>query len=189
MTRQQMKAEAKQVLHGNWGTAIGIFLVYAVIVSILSLTGVGALLAGVFAYGVMVAFLLLTRTGKLEFGGLFSGFSNFGTVFGATLLKAIFIALWSLLFFIPGLVKTYSYAMTEYILADEPDLKCTDAITKSRKMMNGHKMELFVLDLSFIGWWFLVGITGGIAALYATPYMVTTRAKFYENLKANYVEE
>ena len=56
-------------------------------------------------------------------------------------------------------------------------------------MMNGHKMELFVLDLSFIGWWFLIGITGGIAALYATPYMVTTRAKFYENLKANYVEE
>ncbi|MBE6616932.1 MAG: DUF975 family protein [Ruminococcaceae bacterium] len=189
MTRQQMKLEAKQALKGNLGVAIGIYIVYGVIVAALSSIGVGGFFVGLFAYGIMVAFLAMARTNKLEFTDLFSGFNNFGTVFGATLLKAIYTVLWTLLFFIPGFVKSYSYAMTEYILADEPDLKCNEAITKSRKMMNGHKMELFILDLSFIGWAFLCALTLGILTFYVTPYMLTTRAKFYENLKANYVEE
>lgn len=189
MTRQQMKLEAKQALKGNWGTAIGIVIVYALISLALSYTYVGTFFTGMFIYGAMAAFLICTRTGKLEFNYLFGGFKNFGPVFAATAMKLVFIMLWSLLFVIPGFVKSYSYAMTEFILVDEPDLKWKDAITKSRKMMNGHKAELFALDLSFIGWWILIAITGGIASLYASPYIMTTRAKFYENLKANYVED
>lgn len=189
MTRQQMKLEAKQALKGNLGVAIGIYIVYGIIVAALSSIGVGGFFVGLFTYGIMVAFLNMTRKDKLEFTDLFSGFNNFGTVFGATILKAIYTALWTLLLFIPGLVKSYSYAMTEYILADEPWLKCNEAITKSRKMMHGHKMELFILELSFIGWILLCALTLGILTFYVTPYMLTTRAKFYENLKANYVEE
>ena len=109
---------------------------------------------------------------------------NFGTKFVSTLLVTLFTALWSMLFVIPGLVKSYSYAMTNYILLDRPELSATDAITESRKMMNGHKMELFILDLSFIGWYILVGLTFGIASLYVTPYHMGARAAFYETLKS-----
>ena len=101
------------------------------------------------------------------------------------LLVQIYIMLWTLLFYIPGIVKSYSYAMTPYILLDKPELSATDAITESRKMMNGHKMELFILDLSFIGWILLSLLTCGILFLYVAPYMQAARAEFYRTLKGD----
>lgn len=102
------------------------------------------------------------------------------------LLNTIFVALWSLLFFIPGIVKSYSYAMSYYIAEDWGNqgysVKGTEAINASKEMMRGHKWELFVLDLSFIGWYILVMITGGLASLFVQPYLLTTRAAFYRNL-------
>ena len=73
--------------------------------------------------------------------------------------------------------------MTPYILLDKPELSATDAITESRNMMNGHKMELFLLDLSFIGWILLSILTCGILFIYVVPYMQAARAEFYRTLK------
>lgn len=101
------------------------------------------------------------------------------------LVKRIFILLWTLLFIIPGLIMSYAYEMTPYILNDNPDLGAKETLDRSREMMKGHKWELFVLDLSFIGWFLLSIVTFGIADIfYVHPYYTSTHAAFYEALKA-----
>ena len=101
-------------------------------------------------------------------------------------LMSVFILLWSMLFVIPGIIKTFSYAMTPYILDEHPELSANDAIDRSRAMMKGHKFDLFWLLLSFIGWGILCVFTLGIGFLWLTPYMETSMAAFYEDLKADY---
>ena len=96
----------------------------------------------------------------------------------------LFIFLWSLLFIIPGIIKSISYAMTPYILADCPDVKVRDALKLSMKMMKGHKMEYFILGLSFIGWILLSVVTAGLVNVFYTgPYMGSTFAAYYLALK------
>lgn len=102
----------------------------------------------------------------------------------------IFTALWTILFIIPGFIKGYSYAMTPYILKDkfaagQTDIGATEAITESRHLMDGHKMDLFVLDLSFIGWGLLGIITFGIGFIWIVPSYRQTKANFYRSLVAN----
>jgi len=121
-----------------------------------------------------------------SFGQIGRGFKpKYGRNIGTMFLKDIFLALWSCLFIIPGIVKMYSYRMVPYILADDPDISATDAITRSREMMNGHKWNTFVLDLSFIGWSILSALTLGILYIfYVGPYMYGTDAELYQTLKA-----
>ena len=101
-------------------------------------------------------------------------------------LMVLFIALWSLLLVIPGIIKMFSYAMTPYILEENPELSANEAIDRSRAMMKGHKFDLFWLFLSFIGWGILCVFTLGIGTLWLTPYMQTSVAAFYEDVKADY---
>ena len=101
-------------------------------------------------------------------------------------LMGLFIALWTLLFIIPGIIKMFSYAMTPFILEENPDLTANEAIDRSRAMMKGHKFDLFWLLLSFIGWGILCALTLGIGTLWLTPYMQTSIASFYEDVKADY---
>lgn len=111
--------------------------------------------------------------------------SNYKNVVLTVLLRNIFLTLWSLLFLIPGLIKTYSYRMVPYILADNPDMKPTEAITLSRQMMDGQKWNAFILDLSFIGWILLSCLTCGILSFfYVAPYMNATYAELYLTLKS-----
>ena len=114
----------------------------------------------------------------------FAVFNHYGRWLGASLLVALFVFLWSLLLVIPGIVKAYSYAMTPYILHDNPEMGVSDSLRRSQQMMKGFKTKLFLLDLSFIGWLLLGFITFGIGLLWVCPYMATARAKFYEELKA-----
>ena len=101
-------------------------------------------------------------------------------------LMGFYIFLWSLLFIIPGIIKMFSYAMTTYILEDNPELSADEAIDRSRAMMKGHKFDLFWLILSFIGWFILCAFTLGIGLLWLMPYTNTTVAAFYEDVKADY---
>ena len=101
-------------------------------------------------------------------------------------LMYLFIFLWSLLLVIPGIIKTFSYAMTPYILEEHPELTANEAIDHSRAMMKGHKFDLFWLILSFIGWMILCLFTFGIGYLWLLPYMQTSVAGFYEDVKADY---
>ncbi len=99
-------------------------------------------------------------------------------------LNDLFLFLWYMLFFFPGVVKTYSYRLVPYILADNPEMKGTEAITLSRKLMNGHKWKAFCFDLSFIGWFFLSIITCGIVAVfYALPYYHCSCAELYRAIR------
>ena len=96
---------------------------------------------------------------------------------------SLFTYLWALLFFIPGIVKALSYSMAPYILAENKGKSALECINESKEMTKGHKMELFVLGLSFIGWGLLCGITFGIAAIWVAPYMQATMANVYNSLK------
>lgn len=128
-------------------------------------------------------FLLKMHDGEnAQIKELFSQFYRFGEGFCLQLLRRIFIFLWSMLFVIPGIVKSYSYAMAHFILAENPGMSCVDAITESRRLMDGHKMELFVLRLSFIGWSILCILTLGIGYLWLIPYQNAAEAAFYRSL-------
>lgn len=101
----------------------------------------------------------------------------------APFFMGLFIFLWLLLLVIPGIIKSFSYSLTYYILRDQPELSALEAITESRRMMDGHKMDAFKLVLSFIGWFLLGVITLGIGFLYVYPYFTTTYATFYDSLR------
>ncbi len=109
------------------------------------------------------------------------GYSNVGKVM---FVRTICTYLWTLLFIIPGIVKSYEYMMIPYLLAEDPQMSRQDAFARSKEMMNGNKWNAFVLDLSFIGWMLLGAITCGLVGVfYVNPYRYMTRAELYQTLK------
>ncbi len=104
-------------------------------------------------------------------------------------LMGLKVLLWSCLLIIPGIVMSFAYAMTPYILEEHPEISPWDASTRSREMMKGHKFDLFYLYLSFIGWFFLAILTAGIGFLWLEPYVSASVAGFYNDLKAAQGEE
>ena len=130
--------------------------------------------------------LLVDKDNNLIYNTVHIAFSNYWHKVWGMLLMVIFTALWTFLFIIPGLVKAYSYAMTPYILEENPELSANEAIDRSRFMMRGHKFDLFWLQLSFIGWFFLCILTAGIGYLWLEPYYSSAKAAFYEEVKADY---
>lgn len=130
--------------------------------------------------------LVVAQENKLLYNTVHIAFSNYWHKVWGMLLMAIFIALWTFLFIVPGIVKAYSYSMTPYILEENPELSANEAIDRSRFMMRGHKFDLFWLQLGFIGWFFLCILTGGIGFLWLEPYYSSAKAAFYEEVKADY---
>ncbi len=143
------------------------------------------------ALGMLNAFrkLLVEGDNDLVPNAFHLGFKPYLHNVWGMLLMYILVFLWSLLFLIPGIIKTYSYAMTPYILHENPDLTASEAIHRSRMMMKGHKFDLFWLQLSFIGWFFLSLFTCGIGFLWLQPYYYTAQAAFYEEVKSSYALE
>ena len=133
-------------------------------------------------------FFLQNSRGPAKLNELGAGFrGDWGNVVLVMFLKNLFLALWTMLFIIPGIVKAYAYRMVPYILKEHPELSGTQAITLSRRMMKGHKGDAFVLDLSFIGWILLSALTFGILHLfYVGPYIQATDAELYKVVRADY---
>lgn len=191
---------AKESLKDKWGLAIGTFLVYALIVGVLqfhnsfysnmfgpnvfsSIGGfLGLIIGGPMTLGAAYFALAISRNQEARFEQLFKGFNNFATALGAYLLMSIFVFLWTLLLIIPGIIAALSYAMTFYIIADEPSISIMDAINKSKKMMYGYKWKLFCLHLRFFGLAILCILTLGIGFLFLMPYMHITFVKFYDDI-------
>ena len=174
MNRKECKQLAKQILKGKWVIAFAAVLIYsAVSAAVGTITlGIGILLLSA---SLMIAlynvFIGGYKENKYEISDMVKGATdNISTKIVLSILKTIFLALWSLLFFIPGIIKTYSYALAELIARKEPEIDANDCITKSRELMDGHKMELFIFDLSFIGWYLLGIITFGIAFIWIVPF-------------------
>jgi Predicted integral membrane protein len=110
---------------------------------------------------------------------------NYGEIIKTMLLTDFYIFLWTLLLIIPGIVKGYSYSMVPYILADNPNIGVKKAIALSNEMTMGHKFDMFILDLSFIGWYLLGAIALGIGVLFVLPYDNATKAELYLVLRDN----
>lgn len=192
----ELRRQAADALTGSWGTAAIITLAYSLFTGGTSSAvqyinpsfAIISILLIPLHYGYAILFLDLLRGTRLDFGRLFDGYRDFGRVLGTGLIQSIYTLLWMLLFIIPGIIKSYSYAMTPFILKDYPELQYDSAINKSMEMMSGYKMKLFLLDLSFIGWGILCIFTLGIGYLFLGPYMQASRAAFYQNLKQEHGE-
>lgn len=137
-------------------------------------------------------YFIENREHKTNIGQVFYGFQGgrYTSIVWIMFLKGLYIFLWSLLLWIPGIIKTYSYLMVPYIIAENSDLDKSRVFKISRQMMRGHKWEAFVLGLSFLGWNILGALTGGIAnLLYVNPYIHATYAEFYSALKAEALQK
>ncbi len=193
-TRQEIKELAKTAFLNNYWIAVGVNVVVMLLVSAVSgmTMGIGALiLMPPLLIGLNMFSLKLYRGQKGDFDTVFNdGFSNFGHKLGGYLWMELFTFLWSLLFVIPGIIKSYSYAMTPYILVDQPEVDAREALKRSMRMMDGHKWELFVFQLSFIGWALLSSLTCGILYIfYVGPYYNNAMAGYYEERKNAFVEQ
>ena len=124
---------------------------------------------------------------EVEFKDIFKFSNDFVKDLLVGLLASIFTVLWSLLLIVPGIIKAISYSLVPMLLADEKynDLNGTDYLKKSEEMMNGHKMDYFVLYLSFIGWHLLAILTLGILEIWIIPYQTTATTKFLYDVKTN----
>jgi len=120
------------------------------------------------------------ETGGVE--TLFACFRQFGRFAVLFLLQTLFIALWSILFLIPGIIAAYAYRQAPYIMLDDPDITPLEALRASKQMMRGHKMEYFILELSFLSWAFLSLFTFGLLNIWLNPYQMLTFANYYNAL-------
>ena len=188
---KELRAAAWEKKKGRWGMLAPVFFIYSLIMAAcaaLSYVVVGAvavlLLSGPLMLGFTMVCLAVSRRQGASLSKLFEGFSRFGDSLVLFLLMDIFIFLWSLLLVIPGIIKMYSYSMSWFVLHDRPDLTGNEARKRSMYLMRGHKWRLFCLDFSFLGWYLLSALTLGILAFWVTPYHMTARAEFYQELLA-----
>ena len=133
-----------------------------------------------------LVFLLNTvRASSPAVGNLLDGFGFFPKVIILNLLEAVLIFLWSLLLVVPGVIAHYRYSQAIYLLIDDPTKSPVQCLRESRRMMAGHKMELFELDLSFIGWYLLsiFPALGYAVRIWTTPYIGTTKTLYFEYLR------
>lgn len=130
-------------------------------------------------------FFIESFKGEAKIGTLFTTFKNgeWLPITGKILLMDIYLFLWTLLFIIPGIIKSYQYRMVPYILSENSDLSTSNAIKISREMTNNEKWEIFVLDLSFIGWYLLGSLLFGLGGIFVLPYHEATITKLYENYR------
>ena len=206
-TRQEIKANAKEAMKQQWGTSIGaIVLLFAVsfvvgiIIGIFSLRApmIGSLLSSAISIFVLLplsvglygVFAKIYRKEQTSAGEIFQGFSvNYLRKVGGMLWMGLFVWLWTLLLIIPGIIKAFAYSMVPYILADCPNVTAREAMKLSMRMTKGYKGQLFVMGLSFIGWLLLGTLTLHILTIvFVGPYMYTTMAGYYNELKKRAIE-
>lgn len=170
---------------GSLQSGIGAFLIgSAIYIVLLALVfaAVYFVLGSIIQVGYARFNLELVDRREPSFDALFAYFPYWKTMAAARLLQSLYVLLWSLLLFIPGIIAGYSYAMTEYILAEHPELTAGEAIDCSKQMMSGNRWRLFCILFSFIGWDLLSVLTLGIGSLWVRPYKQTATAAFYREI-------
>ena len=186
------KERALAALQGNWKPAaiagLVFLLLYGAVTGLSQLIPlVPALFVGTFiSAGIYFVFWDLLKTGKVDLNTMFEPFRDYVRYLVGFLLQMVYTVLWTLLLIVPGIIKSISYAMMPFIMRENPEMTGEQAICLSMKMMEGHKMDYFLLALSFIGWALLAVITLGIGMIWLHPYMTTSIAAFYEEVKKDY---
>ena len=198
ISRSELKRGAKSQLANYWGVSIGIIIVcmlisyipellsyinpesatIAILIPIISLVITGPL-----AIGQSRFFINLANRENPKFSDLWFGFNNILRSIGVTLLVGIAVCIGTILFIIPGIIISFMYSQVYYIMAENPNKSVLECLRESARIMKGHKMELLILELSFLGWIILTALTCGIAGLYVLPYYSATLANFYLEIK------
>ena len=193
--RAGLKAHAKETLHAAIPGIYLISLLYLVMNAAPTVTlepptpllTLATLLLNLFLFLVLCGYHLyaLRAVRGEETGGvetLFACFRQLGRFAALYLLQTVLIALWSILFVIPGIIAAYAYRQAPYIMLDDPDITPFEALRASKKMMRGHKLECFILELSFLGWGILSVFTFGLLNIWVNPYQMLTYANYYNAL-------
>ena len=201
MNRSECKKSAKELMKNNWIMGFVVVLIYSAIIA-----GLGAISGGI-ATIILSSSLLIAMFnvfisayhGKgYEVSYMLKGWDKgLSNRIALSALKFLYIFLWSLLFIIPGIVKSYSYYLAEFISREYPEKTAKECLDESRKLMDGKKMDLFLLDLSFLGWHILSVLTCGVLYVWVLPYMYQTIVVFIDkniyplvelDNKENYIE-
>ena len=207
---KDLKDQALATLKGKWGSFVGLTFIYFLLACIASgasqfgeiftgssfstlaliMTSSGLLLtilAIPIQFGFVVAHLHSSRQDlPADISDLFFGYKRFWNVLGTMLLEILVIIGGTILLIIPGIILSFAYAIVPFVLRDNPELSPVEVLQKSRMMMKGHKMDLFLLYLSFIGWFLLCFLTLFIGYLWLVPYLQMTEVKFYEKIRAEF---
>ena len=146
------------------------------------------IIGGVIELGYAQYLLKQHNRATFDIHDLFSQFERFAQGFLQSFLRGLYVFLWGLLLIIPGIIKGYAYAMTPFIMAENPNMTASEAIAASCNLMDGHKGELFILDLTFIGWNILAALTLNIGHLALNPYKNAAYAAFYRDITAPRIE-
>ena len=185
MKISEIKALAKENLKFQWGNSLLTVLILVVLMSCSSAIPVigSMLVAGPLMVGYYLCFYHASQKEIIDHWDIFKPFETcFGESLLMFILTTLFTFLWSLLFIIPGIIKSFSYSMAPYLMARNPELGGFDAIEKSKEYMKGNKGKLFLMLLSFIGWDILTILTLGLLAVYVAPYKMHARTVFYNDV-------
>ncbi len=203
MNRTEIKEFAKQKIKGNMWKILVACVVIAIISGAFTTTTVqwdgeriktttnlvsilGNMLVFILEIGLTTYMVNFITDKKYEFKQIFSKFKNWKQILVVYWHQTVMVFLYTLLLIIPGLIKSFAYALVPYILADDNEMTSTEILKLSEDMMNGHKMDLFVLMLSFLGWHLLAIFTLGLLELWIIPYQTTATTKFLNDIKENY---
>ena len=199
-SNQGYKNRALASLEGKWSKGIIASLIVLLIIGVVNqvitipmgnnvtlsmgTSSIWALLCLPLEWGAAVYFLNLIRNEDLAYERLFDGYKDFVRIFLAGFLVTLCVAVGFILLIVPGIILNLMFSQTCFILKDDPQISASDAMKKSAEVMKGHKLELFWLELSFIGWIILSVLTLGFGFLFLLPYMESTLAHYYEDLKS-----
>lgn len=186
--RSFYKEKARRAMQGTWVVlAIAILIQTAIAFVVSLIPAVGAIaaviIAGPFSYALAFMAQKILKGDSVSVENVFDGFKDLGRTVELAFRQFIVVFLWSLLFVIPGIIKGFSYSMVYFIIADHPEYTPKQAMEESKELMQGHRFELFLLELSFLGWNILSVFTFGILSFWVMPYMHITTAAYYEDLK------
>lgn len=184
----ELMANARAALQGQWGNAVGFSFLYQIVSQLpgqIPYLGViiQLIIGPAFAVGNQIFYLATWRQQEARIGMMFDGFKQFGTALWAGFLVGLKVFLYMLLLIVPGIIKSYSYVMVYYILADHPELTAKEALSRSERMMYGNRMKFFCLSWRFFGWSLLCMLTLFIGFLWLIPYMSTSMAAFYDDVR------
>lgn len=202
MNRKELKTRAKESLKGKYWESIKLYLLYFVVC--IGVTAVISIFNGILVNSKLISFLLslvlfgimyglyacfysfflkISRNEEVRCNELFKKMNLFWITICTTLLASIFSFVGMLFFIIPGIIIALNYAMIYFVIVDNPEIGVMEALKKSKQIMNGHRIQYIILNLSFLGWYILSYFTFGLLLLWLTPYIMVTTANFYNEIK------
>ena len=181
LTQDELSQYLQHVENGNYDYALQFLESYSPSAASYLIDLAMQIVMKIISVGFIIFLLNTIRNTGACFGNILDGFGMFWRIILLNLLEWIFITLWSLLLFVPGIIAAYRYRMAIYLMIDHPEMSISQCIKESKRMMAGHKWEMFVLDLSFIGWLILSSIPylGYVVRIWTLPYINTTYALYY----------